>query len=481
MKKIRKTVLRLQTALRQNPVEMAVALLFGAIGWIQFDFPDWKGASMLAGFPLAFLSIHALNGLFAARYRWIYYASVLLAVPFLLWRPEIFSARYLVSLVVVQLLYLVASRQTDNRGFMEYGFRYVRGLSAGLLLAGTAYLLTLSLYFSVVYIFGIWEGIGSRFITYVSSTAFLVLWPWLLMMFDRPGSAGPGTSRFFDMLVNYVLTPALLLYAVILYLYCIRIGVTWSLPKGGVAYIVVGFVSAAFVLKGFQPFLSRTYYSWFYRYVPFYAVPPLVLYWIGACYRIGQYGYTELRVYLVAVGAILTGTELLFMTRRLGRYSYAAWLAVVSLAAVTYVPGITAKDIEHRSQTGRESSAEIDPEFPRYMAVEWNGPVDISGYRTFCPVAAYGDREMTLRNENDSLVLRTSEKEVLYHRALPEFWEEQCRKAGVNPNDSIPESAYPELLRLEIGTGLLLLERIGLERDTVCRVTYVSGKCYFEK
>ena len=70
-------------------------------------------------------------------------------------------------------------------------------------------------------------------------------------------------NKLFDVLLNYVLSPALLIYAVILYLYFVKVAVLWSLPKGAVAYIVVSFISATFILKSCQPFLERRYYEWF--------------------------------------------------------------------------------------------------------------------------------------------------------------------------------------------------------------------------
>ena len=152
--------------------------------------------------------------------------------------------------------------------------------------------------------------------------------PLLFLLFNQEKEAETGKTfdRLFDTLLNYVLSPALLAYAVILYLYLLKILVLWSLPKGGVAYIVTFFVSALFLFKGCQPFLKKRYYDWLYRHASGVAFPTMLLYWVGACYRIHQYGYTEARVYLVVAGVILTGMVLLFFTRRTGRYWYVACL-----------------------------------------------------------------------------------------------------------------------------------------------------------
>ena len=101
---------------------------------------------------------------------------------------------------------------------------------------------------------------------YSSSIAFAGILPLLFLLFNREKEEEEGVNKLFDVLLNYVLSPALLIYAVILYLYFVKVAVLWSLPKGAVAYIVVSFISATFILKSCQPFLERRYYDWFYRY-----------------------------------------------------------------------------------------------------------------------------------------------------------------------------------------------------------------------
>ena len=100
----------------------------------------------------------------------------------------------------------------------------------------------------------------------------------------------PSKSKLFDVLLNYVLSPALLIYAVILYLYFIKIAVLWSLPKGAVASIVVSFTAAAFILKGCQVFLTRRYYDWFYDHASLAVFPALVMFWIGTLYLFETFG-----------------------------------------------------------------------------------------------------------------------------------------------------------------------------------------------
>lgn len=226
-------------------------------------------------------------------------------------------------------------------------------------------------------------------------------------LFNREKEEEEGVNKLFDVLLNYVLSPALLIYAVILYLYFVKVAVLWSLPKGAVAYIVVSFISATFILKSCQPFLERRYYDWFYRYSGWAVLPALVMYWVGTFYRINQYGYTEARVYLVVVGAILTGTVLLFFFRRTAHYLYAVVLAVVLLSFVTYIPCITARDIERISQEKRDNyPIPANPgNYYEYVTITDYSPLDITGYETLQAVGCYDEGPINSMIQMDTFYL----------------------------------------------------------------------------
>ena len=150
----------------------------------------------------------------------------------------------------------------DNKRFVENTLFFVRSLLYAGGLSVVIYLLSGSIYKSIQYIFEIWQDEAERIIAYTAFIVFSIIFPLLFLMFNerRERSWLPSKSKLFDVLLNYVLSPALLIYAVILYLYFIKIAVLWSLPKGAVASIVVSFTAAAFILKGCQVFLTRRYY-----------------------------------------------------------------------------------------------------------------------------------------------------------------------------------------------------------------------------
>lgn len=360
--KLNALLLRMRTALYRNPVEVTLSVIFCVLGCWRHEIRYADDESLkwvLCYYPVFFLASYSLNGLTAGRrtpLRWLYYLSAAFFIPFFWLEADSLSV-YFVSLAVIQLVYWVSTRQKDNFLFIQSVLRYLQSLLFAVVLATVAWLLSLSVFFSIRYIFEIFEDSESRFIAYSASVAYFLMLSLLFLTFNDRQRTEMRITRLFSILLNYVLSPALLAYVVILYIYFIKITLLWSLPKGSVAYIVIAFVSATFLLKGCQPFLQRRYYDWYYKYASWYVLPALGMFWAGAFYRIGQYGYTQDRVYLVVLGGFLSVCTLLFFSKKWGRYWYMAWIGMLLLSVFTYVPGISAFRLGVRSQEKRLDEA----------------------------------------------------------------------------------------------------------------------------
>lgn len=486
-KKLKAILKRLLMAVRHHPVEVIMAVLFCVMGCVYFETRHREIEVVLSYYPVLFLTTYILNRLTVGkRWRFVYYLSLSLFIPFFWKSEDIGSAAYLTTLVSIQLLYLVSCWERDNMRFMQKGLSYLRAILSAGLLAGVAWLLSVSIYFSIQYIFEIWQKSEERFIAYSLSVILGGMMPLLFLMFNKEEEE-EGGNKLFDILLNYVLTPALLIYAAILYLYFIKITVLWSLPKGAVAYIVVSFVSATFLLKGCQSFLEKRFYDWFYRFSSLASLPALVMYWVGTFYRINQYGYTEARVYLVVVGAVLTGTVFLFLNRHTGRYLYAAVWAIVLLASVTYIPGITAKDIERISQSKRGNYPMKEDGYDQraYFSIKDVSPLDITGYRTLQTVQSYIDQKgMRGSFSEDTLYLYDADGKEVYKENAQILFDHQLKKAGLSPTDSIPEAAYSTILRIDLDSALFVLDEISISRyspDSVYSVSYILPGYYLKK
>ena len=497
--KIRTFLAENLVTLRRAPVEMAVAAYLFVIGVLaQHHVFPYSGEQLLAG-PIVLLLTFLCNKWFAKGWlRALYYLSGLAVIPFR-WADMgewIENPAYYVTIIIGLLAGLLCGWHKDNRRFTEDLLRYVWDGISALFLTGVAYLLLLAIFFSIVYIFGIFKGITSDFCADAALLFFIVLWPLVFLTFNRKSEpAEPESSKLLDTLLNWVLSPAVLAYTVLLYLYFAKIVATWSLPRGGIAYLVFGFTLIAVAAQAGQTLLNKRYYDWFYNRFSLISLPALAMFWVGVGCRWSDYGLSENRVYLIACGLIMTACMGLFLSRRTGRYLYVTLTAIVILALFTYIPGLTPRDIERWSQSGRpadrqdKSYRDDDKAESFYL---WWEPltegIDLKGYSRLYEMRHwYSEDKPTPHWEStaDSLFLYDGSNRVLLRESLGTILERQLSAIGYQPTDSIPEDTLqlylPQLLTYRSPGGKVCFERINLSRDSVMRIDDILVKYYFEK
>jgi len=145
-------------------------------------------------------------------------------------------------------------------------------------------------------------------------------------------------ARGVTVLINYVLTPMLIIYLVILHLYAAKILATFSLPKGQVALMVLIF---SLGLTGFilfaRPWQERCtkLTNWLLRFWHFLLFTPLILLAIAVSRRISDYGVTPDRYLLVILGIWLLGLLILPLIKKaqLGSVRILASLAIILVLA----------------------------------------------------------------------------------------------------------------------------------------------------
>ena len=242
---------------RSYPVETLLAL-YACIRCLLTYELDWSEEELfnrLGLVPLFFALALAVNNL-AGRGPWrkVYWVVWAPIVPLTLWSglgDWIESASFRISLgILAPLLLLLSLRAVRNDRFVNGALVWLRSGALALLFANVALGLFYAILYSATYIFGLdgaWiEHVAVWAVTICETLAVPLLF---LMMADRWRDAELRGSRILEMLLNYIVTPALLIYAAILYLYMAKILVTWTLPEGGVAYLVFGFTMTALAVK----------------------------------------------------------------------------------------------------------------------------------------------------------------------------------------------------------------------------------------
>lgn len=357
MKKYNDVKQKVADAIKESPVEILMGLLFFCYWvWLRENTDPIRQNSLFL-FPFFIVFSFICRKIFTeGNKRIIYYLSILLPLPFLGLDITSFvnSTGYAYSLLIAIIAVISCGWFKDNFRFAENAVRYVLDFLSGVLISFALCLAVIAIYASIAYIFNVKWMNDFDFKSYAFSFTGFVSLPVAFLSFEQHRPANQfQSSKVFNILLNFILSPAVIIYTVILYVYFAKIAIVWELPKGNVAYMVFSFILSVVIGQACQPLLKDRFYSWFYNYFSFISFPPLILFWIGVCYRVNEYGFTEERIYLVLLGLLATLCMLLFLHKMMGRYLYVAFSAITLLAVFTFIPGITARQLGVQSQEKR--------------------------------------------------------------------------------------------------------------------------------
>ncbi len=165
--------------------------------------------------------------------------------------------------------------------------------------------------------------------------------PRLIEYSEKEISEPDFLSRAIGFLGQFILTPFLMLYALILLAYGIQIILTGSLPQGMLGWMVLGFtiVGAANWLVLHPRFMHSRFLVKYFRAFWFWlTLVPIALYIVAVWIRIDAYGFTAERVGLVVGGLWAAGLTLAFLTKRFADIRLIPGIALVLLALFSVGP-----------------------------------------------------------------------------------------------------------------------------------------------
>jgi hypothetical protein len=323
------------------------------------DSPQAMWEYIQAFFPVLFVVSFCANATFRGKWRVLYYVTFLLIIPLYLLREQLGafcdSTAYPCTLLLTACL-LVGYRRTDgNASFARNLIKLVTDVGFSFLI-GILLMLTINaIYYSVVYIFDLKEW--RSFTLHTTMAMLFLVIPLLFCYFTQEKQTDTDDSKPLPpaivIILYFILSPGVIIYTSILYLYSLIILFRWELPKGGIAYMVMAFILCTLAGRLSQFIVKERHYDWFYRPFSFIAIPPLLLFWVGTIHRISEYSLTEARVYLLAAGILMTLYVFFLRSKRLGSYRLMLLISAFVIAVLTYIPGISAKSIGIASQEHR--------------------------------------------------------------------------------------------------------------------------------
>ena len=347
---------------RRFPVEMALGIVFFIIAVWDSETSRWNTAALQRESAVngdilwLFVPLLVLSFWLQRVNRWAYFASFFLFLPLMALnlKPFLWTYGFGFTYVLAAILLVLGNKRMDNRSFAAHALHVVTQLFFGLLITGILNLAVMAIVASFFYIFGIDEP--KHLYVHIIQFIWFVLAPQVCCTLIRQyEDEVVEPFKVLRLILNFILSPAVIIYTVILYTYFIKIVFEWDLPKGGVAWMVMGFITVALVGRMAQSILSRRYYDWFYRHFTLIAIPPLIMYWIGSLYRIRLYSFTESRFYLMVAGVLMTLFVLMLWNKRTRRYQLMALIFGAAIILFTYIPGISAKSIGLSCQQQRLS------------------------------------------------------------------------------------------------------------------------------
>ena len=362
--RIQKGFAAIWEAVKAHPVEIEI-LVYVCVamccGLAHDGDADWEVPWWLRPVVLAPFMVVAAYSLQPFRKRGIGYLVLYLLplavmvvacfMPFLIDWPEE-TSYWIAALVGLPLWMCVRHWLTENESFVQRNVQMAWSAVRALLVAGILYLLYAAIAYTIKSLFEIPHKVWDGWYEQTALLLFCGLAPVLFFaMEDRPETI--EIRRFWAVLLNWVLTPALLIYTVVLYVYAAKILFTWNLPKGGVAIMVTVFFVIFLLAKMLHMLTEPQPFKWFYDHFSLFVLPLLALFWTGVARRLTDYGLTELRYYLLLVGVLMTACVLVFLFRN--QRGYFA-LAVGSLAVVlltVLVPSLRGEKIAQRAQVQR--------------------------------------------------------------------------------------------------------------------------------
>ena len=259
-------------SLREYPLEALLGITYFLL------FAIWNKTDILVWFFPHYVLLYTLHK-FSRKsdlMKILYVLSWFLWIPLLLWATRYSGWNAGIAYLLALILLVIGEKPLDNesygRNILNVAIKVAMGFLIGALLMGivTAIIGSVNLLFDL--------NLKDEWFTYPNAFIALVAIPLLCCWSVSRPLVETKDNKLLQIAIDYVLSPALVIYSVILYAYIARILFHWELPVGGVAYMVLSFSAIALLCYLFRVQIGTRHMEWFYKAFPAIAIPPLILF-----------------------------------------------------------------------------------------------------------------------------------------------------------------------------------------------------------
>ena len=302
--------------------------------------------------PILFIFVYLSRPYSWYRFSWIVPLVALAIIgmtndsaEFYLTSPKFWGANFIALLVLLGFPF-----EKNNQGFTYRNFTNLFHIGLATAVWLLVFGLVAAILFTITTLFNV--EFSNSFYNHFYTSLGIFTQPLFFLVFQQRQSKSEMTlNRIFEILVNFVLAPALMIFTVLLYAYVVQIIFEGVLPKGMLANITLPYLLGGLGVYALRSICAKARWETFFKFYPYLAIVPIVLLWLAIDRRISAYAWTEQRIYLVALATAITIAYAILIVPKARQYRLISGVVMVAIFAMTWV--VKPQEIAYQSQTAR--------------------------------------------------------------------------------------------------------------------------------
>lgn len=350
--------LMIKNAIIKHPIEILFVTYVTAISILNVgDYRAYQAQysleNLMALAPICFIV------LYLARNTKIYWFLIPLPIVIALFfdeiKPDLLSDSRYWAIALCTFLCLISQHwHKNNYYFVSQMTDKLINIAFALLLAIAIFAALSTIHYAIIELF----KLDKNYNTSARFWVFSVFWafPVLFLTLERQKNINDSIylNRVGEILLNWILSPALIIYTAIIYAYVAFIAVQAQMPNGIIANVAFPYLSLGLAIQAVQLLLQNAKWQWFYRSFSYLALLPLALVWYAIYIRLNHYGLTEARIYLVIGAVALSICYGLLLSKYLAQYRAFSAISIVIILFSVFI--LDPKTIALDDQTKRLDS-----------------------------------------------------------------------------------------------------------------------------
>lgn len=349
-----KTKTQIKNAVSTHPIEIFMITAF-AIGIWFVELGSHQGNDHLAYWifaPILFIFVYLSRPYYWYRFSWIVPLVALAIIGmtndssvFYFSSPKFWGANFIALFVLLGFPFEKNNQVFTYRNFTNL-FHLGLATAVWLLVFG----LVATILFTITMLFNV-EFSDSFYEHFYTSLGIFTLPLFFLVFQQRQAKSEMTLNRIFDILVNFVLAPTLMIFTVLLYAYVVQIIFEGVLPKGMLANITLPYLLGGLGVYALRSICAKARWETFFKFYPYLAIVPIVLLWLAIDRRISAYAWTEQRIYLIALAVAIIIVYAILALPKVRQYRLISAIVMVAIFAMTWI--VKPQAIAYQSQTVR--------------------------------------------------------------------------------------------------------------------------------